>query len=134
MNDVNKKCIIPADRGCIYEFIETDGTVKNYVLVISSNIRSMDKLISILMLGDSKSGFDVIPIDLMGSIKYVHCGLVTYAARARLGKKIGMVNMDVMGIIDNEIRRNLGIENTDMVSYKSLYEDLINKITSKETV
>lgn len=111
-----------AIRGTIYQFLSKEGTSDRNVLVISSNSRSTDKLISILMLGDIENGADTIEV-MEG--KYVHCGLVTYCARGRLGEEVATLPEAIMNEVDKGIMSQLGIDNTD---YKKLYEDVLNKI------
>ena len=96
-----------AERGCIYEFIEKDGTVKNEVLVVSSNARSMDKMISIIMIGDSPAGHDVVPVEYNGKNRYVHSELVTYTNRARLGNKLCKISDDLLDKITKVMIRGL---------------------------
>lgn len=125
---IEDKYLNPADRGCVYDFIEKNGTVKNKVIVVSSNGRAFDKLISVLMLGDSPAGYDVVPVKICGKKYYVHCGMVTYTARAQLGIKLGRVADSVMADIDAQIARNLGIEE-EAYMYKRLYNELLDKVT-----
>ena len=99
-----------ARRGYIFEFIEKDGSHKNDVLVVSSDGRAYDKLISIIMLGDNPSGYDVVKVKYDGRVRYVHRELVTYCARARLGKCICKVSDKVMADIDAGLARGLGLD------------------------
>ena len=102
-----------ADRGAVYEFIERDNTVKNMVLVVSNQMRCEDNLCSILMLGTKYTGYDCVPITINEQNYYVHCGLVTYAKRSRLGKKIETLSAIKMRKIDLNIANNLGLEHLD---------------------
>lgn len=120
--------IKPAERGKIYDFIESDGTIRNKVLVVSSNGRALDKMISILMIGDNPAGYDIVPIFLDNKYRYVHCGMVTYAKRCRLGDEVAKVPDYVMEAIDEQICRNLGLDD-DLWVYKHLYEELLDKVT-----
>lgn len=98
-----------ARRGWIYEFIEKDGSHKNDVLVVSSDGRAYDKIISIIMIGDNPAGYDVVPIKYQGKTRYVHRELVTYCARARLGKNICKLSDKTMDDIDLGLTRGLGL-------------------------
>ena len=98
-----------AHRGCIYEFIEKSGEHKNDVLVVSSEGRSHDKLVSIIMIGDDPSGYDVVAINYNGCERYVHRELVTYCHRKRLGKCIAKVDKNTMIDIDLGLTRGLGL-------------------------
>lgn len=114
-----------AYRGKIYQFLSKEGTESDRkVLVISSDNRSTDKLVSILMLGDIESGADTIEV-MEG--KYVHCGLVTYCERRRLGEEFGTLPTPIMEEIDKGIRSQLGMDSTD---YKKLYEDLLHQLVN----
>lgn len=123
-----------ADRGSIYEFIESDGTVKNRVLVVSDQSRSRENIISALRLSPAKEGRDTIMVDYdskTGCYWYVHCGCVSYVYRNRLGRKTGEVLETTMKEIDVLMREQLGLTE-DKVTYKELYENLLNKVMSKE--
>lgn len=110
-NDVEMFYNAPvARRGYIFEFLEKDGSHKNDVLVVSSDGRAYDKLISIIMLGDNPSGYDVVKVKYDGRVRYVHRELVTYANRARLGKCICKVSDKVMADIDAGLARGLGLD------------------------
>lgn len=116
-----------AERGCIYEFIEKDGTHKNDVLVVSSNSRATDKIISILMLRDGLNGNDVVRIRYNNRDRVVHCGCVTFVDRSRLGGKLAKVSDKVMDDISLFMASQLGIDKDGKV-YKALYEDLLNRV------
>ena len=100
-----------ANRGYIYEFIEKDGTYKNDVLVVSSEGRSHDKMVSIIMIGDNPSGYDIVPVNYNGKKRYVHRELVTYCWRGKLGKPICKVSDKTMAQIDEGLLRGLGLDN-----------------------
>lgn len=101
--------LVPAERGYIYEFIEKDGTHKNDILVISSEGRKYDKIISILMLSDNPAGYDVVSVKYNGRKRFVHRELVTYCRRDRLGKKLCKVSDKVIREIEDGIIRGLGL-------------------------
>lgn len=124
-----------ANRGCVYEFLEKDGQIKNYVLVISGQQRATDKLITILMLGDSPAGADVVKIDFKGESKYIHCGMMTYCARVKLGHCVMTLDDYLMNRIDKELAKQLGLVADDS-HYKELYDNLLDKIVAgyKETL
>lgn len=96
-----------AERGCIYEFKEKDGTIKNDVLVVSSNARSMDKMISIIMIGDNPAGHDIVPVKYNNRERYIHSELVTYTVRSRLGKKICKIPDKSMNMVTKSMLRGL---------------------------
>lgn len=99
-----------ARRGYIYEFLEKDGTHKNDVLVVSSEGRAYDRIISIIMLGDNPAGYDVVEIKYNNAKRYAHRELVTYCARARLGKCICKASDKAMNDIDVGLARGLGLD------------------------
>jgi hypothetical protein len=99
-----------ANRGYIYEFLEKDGTHKNDVLVVSSEGRSHDKMVNIIMIGDNPSGYDIVPVNYNGQKRFVHRELVTYCWRGRLGKAIAKVSDKTMEQIDEGLLRGLGLK------------------------
>lgn len=127
-NKVLNRYLNPATRGAIYEFLEKDGTTRNFVLVVSSQTRATDKIISVLMLGDSPAGYDIVEIPFMGTIRYVHCGMITYCGRTRLGRKMDIVDPETMRKIDTQLAKDLGITISDDSIYKDLYENLIDRL------
>lgn len=98
-----------ARRGWVYEFLEKDGTHKNDVLIVSSDGRAYDKIVSIIMIGDDPSGYDVVPIKYSRITRYVHRELVTYCRRDRLGKSICKISDKTMTDIDLGLVRGLGL-------------------------
>lgn len=127
-NTVLNRYLNPATRGAIYEFLEKDGTTRNFVLVVSSQARATDKIISVLMLGDSPAGFDIVEIPFMDTTRYVHCGMVTYCGRTRLGRKMDIVDPEIMRKIDAQLAKDLGIPISDDSFYKDLYENLVDRL------
>ena len=123
---------IEAKRGSIYTFCDACGNpTGNYVLVISDDSRSRDKYVSILMFGDSDLGPDVISYEIRPQIvKYLHCGMVSYTSRDKLGKCVGQLESDDMQKVDQMILRQLGL--VERVDYKVLYEELINKLIANK--
>lgn len=120
------KYLNPADRGYIYEFLESDGTCNDkYCLVVSSQKRAYDNIISILMLGDSRAGLDVVKCNFQGLTKYVHCGLVTYLKRERLGKRVCPFPKKSMDTVDLLMANELGLDREKELIYKSLYEEIL---------
>lgn len=114
-----------AVRGRIFQFLEKDGTSTKTCLVISADTRQTDKLISILMLGTKDSG-DAIPV---GDGSFVHCGLVTYCDRKRLGDPIAEVDEQSMAMIEDGIRLALGLK--PEIDYETMYNNLLAKITER---
>ena len=120
----------PAERGQIREFIEKDETIKNCVLVVSSNERKYDKIVSIIMLRAIPTGSDTVRIPSDdGGTYYASCGLVTYVHRSRLGAVKALLTEEKMAEIDERIADNLGIK--EDTPYKELYENLLEKVVSR---
>lgn len=118
-----------AERGCIYDFIEADGTVKNQVLVVSSDRRSRDRMVSIMMIGDAGMGYDVVTVNYNGQKRFVHCGLATYCARNRLGRKVCKVSVKTMEAVDMTLACELGLIPERAMVYKEMYEALLDRVT-----
>lgn len=120
---------ITMDRGNIHEFLEKDGTVNGRALVVSAQNRCRDNIVNILKLSPVGNGPDAVTVAYNSRDKawwYVHCGCVSYAYRDRLGVKVGSVSEDTMATVDERIKDQLGLKET--VSYKKLYEDMMEKI------
>lgn len=119
-----------AERGYIYEWSNPDNVnaKNNYCVVVSSNDRSLDNLVSILFISTFRnSGKDVIAFKLNGETKCVHADLVTYTARKFLVRKVGKVSKDVMSKIDLRLAQSFGLHREDMI-YEKLYKDLLENI------
>ena len=118
-----------AETGTIYEFFEADGTVKNMVLVLQNEKRAEENLVSVLMLGTKKGGSDTVPIKLPDNTYYVHCGLITYCRRERLGEIVDYVDNALLTRIKNGVAWQLGLS-ANNIDYKKLYEQLLEKVTN----
>ncbi len=119
-----------AERGCIYEFLEKDGSSKNMMLVIGNNRRQMETLVSVLMLNTTDKGNDAVGIWIEEEMYVVHCGLVTYCSRSRLGRKVTKISDARMELIDNGVKYQLGLTE-EREDYKTLYENLLDKVVGK---
>lgn len=126
--------IIKATKKSIYRFVNGQDTEK-YILAISDDYRCMDKIISILMLGDSPIGRDVVQIDGNFGSKFVHCEMVTYCKRDQIGEKVGEISDELMEKIEDKIIRGLGILKTvraEKTFYEIAYNNLLNKVVSNQ--
>lgn len=123
----NQKKVQIAERGGVFEFMEKDGSVKNMVLVVSSNSRKTDKRVSTVMLGDSNLGSDVVMVEVDGHFKFVHCGMISYSMRNRLGNKICQLSDDKMKEIDLCILEQYGLNYIldQAKMYERMYSDLV---------
>jgi mRNA-degrading endonuclease toxin of MazEF toxin-antitoxin module len=129
---------VVAKRGHIYEFDDGKSTDKRYVVIISADFRSTDKMVSTLMLGDSHIGHDVVPIDVqsLGCTKYLHCGMVTYTKRDILGNDIGELSAEKMKEVEDRICEELDLrQDVQMTAnfYEKAYEDLLAKVLDETT-
>lgn len=121
---MENKSIQTAKRGMIYDFYESDlHTIKNKVLVVSSEKRCEDNIISVIMLGTKYTGYDCVPIKVQDQELYARCGLVTYTKRSRLGDPCWLIDADLMERIDMNIINNLGLGY--LTEYKQKYEALL---------
>jgi hypothetical protein len=128
MIDFNEKTLMVAERGCIYDFVESDGTIKNQVLVVSSPRRARDRMVSILMIGDAGMGYDVVTVNYNGQKRFVHCGLTTYCARNRLGRKVCQVSAKTMEAVDMTMASEMGLIPERAMVYKEMYEALLDRV------
>lgn len=123
-----------AKRGYIYKWREGMPDERN-VLVIGSNIRGNERLISVLMFGDSPAGKDVVRIenDLLGDNCYLHCGMVTYVNRLEMAENpFGKINSKKAAQIDRQLCIRFGITNEDVLAelrfYKRKFNELIEQV------
>lgn len=119
-----------AVRGHVYDFIETDGSIKNRVLVVSSNRRMKDNIVSVIMLRNRSYGNEVTDILVEDRGWFVDGCMVTFCRRDRLGKDYGAIKASKLKDITKGIARALDIEVAD-VNYKELYEDLLDKVMER---
>lgn len=115
----------PAERGWVYEFIESNGKIKNNVLVISDNSRKLDAICSIIMLTNKPNLYSV-KMERNGELFYINSGMVTFAKRARLGKPLYKLDDETMDKVDSAVCTNLGFG--EMAKYKIMYETLSNNL------
>ena len=136
----------PVERGGIYQFLEKDGSCKKYAIVVSADYRKSDRFISIITLtnpDETKDNFrrDSIGITTPMGDFTIHCGMVTYLRRDRLGNmvfKVGkktrsrintMISFE-LGITDRPGNYDLDIDNKEP-DYKLLYNQLLSKIAKE---
>lgn len=123
--------VAEAKRGYIYEFSNGNVASNKYMLVVANKYRAHDRMISIILLGDSNTGHDVVPINLreIGQ-KYLHCGMLSYVKREFLIKEVCKVPDDIMQRVEDTICRELDLREDIKVErdfYKQAYEDIINR-------
>lgn len=106
---------IRAERGKIYPFRAPKDTHDKLVLVVSSDIRSADNLISIMFVDEYdkyKCKYDnsVITFMYKGVKRCVNCDLITYTRREYiLGAAIAKMPDTSMKLIDSKILEGLGM-------------------------
>ena len=133
---VNNNVTIEARRGHLFEFDDGKNPAKRYVLVVSCDSRCTDKLVNVIMLGDSNKGRDVVKVTNSNfeSDKYVHCGMITYTKRDYLIKEVGVVDAETMAEIDAVISREFAIMedvSTKAEFYERSYRELLDKCIDK---
>ena len=124
-----------AKRGFIYEFDDKKNDYKRYVLVVSNNNRASDRMVSVIMFGDSTLGHDVVKVEHegIGGVKYLHCGMLTYTKREYLVNEIGAISPEEMYNVEHTICQELSLRETvvaEMKFYKKSYEDLLAMVVS----
>lgn len=120
-----------AKKGNIFEFIDVNPAVHDngfpkFALIVGSDSRCQDNVVSTIMLSTSYAGRDAIPVgefDGFGTL-YAKCGKVTFCRRVQLGEYIKTVNAHTMRQIDEKIVENLGLNEViaDMPVKKVEYE------------
>ncbi len=133
---VNNNVIIKALRGHLFEFDDGKNPAKRYVLVVSSDARCTDKLVNVIMLGDSNRGRDIVKITNPNfeSDKYVHCGMITYTKRDYLVREVGSVSSETMREVDKVISREFSImEDVSAKAnfYENAYKELLDRCVDK---
>lgn len=135
--------------GKIYRFDDGKSTRSRYVLVVSNNKRSTDKLVNILFLSTSSFRYDSVEIPFIDpengqSVSmYVNCGLMTYTPRANLVEAVGTISPTLMRKISKNICKQvnpvdqqydeLTAAKKEAEAYKKVYKTLLDKVIgSKE--
>ena len=119
-----------AHRGWIYKFNDTEGNdLKRYALVVSSEERKYDNVVSIILLSDNRCyQGDEVKIRVNGIDYYAHCGNVTYCKRYQLGTKVGICEPIIMMRIDAKIPGQLGLDASERQDFETLYYDLLKTL------
>jgi hypothetical protein len=129
----------PAERRGIYEYTNAGGTYSGYVIIVGGNHREYDKYVSGISLSacevDSGAHGDELGIRLPdGREFWVHCGMVTYFRRDRLGELVHKVSKQTMRRINEGIKMELGLSQKLEImpsadpDYEKMYKDLIKTI------
>lgn len=131
---MNKDTLI-AKRGYIYEFeTKTPYNSKVFALVVSSDARSADNIVNVILLSDTympeciEIRNNMFPTESL----YCNCGKVTHTERNRLVKEICKISDKKMEKIDITLSRCLGLNPellaTENKVYKELYNGLLEKV------
>lgn len=122
-------------RGYIYEFEpKTDCENKLFALAVSSDGRSADNVVSVIILSKiySFGCVEIVNNQFPESVLYCNCGKVTHAERYRLKREISKVSDRKMEKIDRAIASALGINPMMMEAenkvYKELYQELLERV------
>lgn len=129
------------ERRGIYEYENASGTYNGLCLVVAGNHRQWDKYVSGISLSpcdtDTGKHSDEIGLRLPdGREFWVHCGMVTYFRRDRLGEMVHKISKGTMGRINEKMKQELGLSPKleimpdDEPDYEKLYKDLIRTIAS----
>lgn len=138
MTDNNLVYKVQAKRGWLYLFRDEKAEYKDkYVVVVSNNNRQTDKLVSILVLGDSNAGSDVVPVKVPGiGTMYAHTGMVTYIGRDKLTTEISQISKKTMDTIDTYLISQYGlipaVKLAEYNLYKGLYNELLDRFVPND--
>jgi mRNA-degrading endonuclease toxin of MazEF toxin-antitoxin module len=94
-------------RGEIYEYMSAKGEYRT-ALVVGSNDRANDRVISVLLLSEEQRGNYTVPV-VCGQMMYTHCDMVSYAFEDRLGNYVRTATDAEMEAVDNMIADALGL-------------------------
>lgn len=123
-----------AKRGYLYLFHDRNAQwTDKYVVVVSSDNRASDKMVSIIVLGDNRAGVDVVPVNIPNvGTKYAHCGMITYIQRQKLTEEICELPEATMDKIDEQLLVQLGLQDKHLVAecnfYEKAYKDLLKQM------
>lgn len=129
---------LQAKRGWLYRWHDDKAEYKDkYVVIVSAESRETDGIISMIVLGDSSAGNDVVPVKVPNlRTMYAHCGTVTYLAREKLTEEICQISKKTMKDINKQMLWQYGlVEESKIVEYnhyKEEYNNLIEKLLNGE--
>ena len=96
-------------RGEIYEYELTNGHGAKYALVVSSDERSTDRVVSVVILNEKAYGNNAASV-VAHSLMYADCNRVTFAVADRIGSYVRTATVEEMKEIDQALLNALGIE------------------------
>lgn len=115
-------------RRGIYEILDKHmNRTGRYALVIIGSHRNSDNYVSIIKLNstsmDSGNHGDEVGIQIPdGQEFWVHCGMITYISRNRLGERLHYLSKNAMRRINKGIEEELGLINK-FGTYKDSIDD-----------
>ena len=133
------------NRREIYEYTNATGTYSGLCVIVSASHRERDKYVSAIALSpcDRDEGLhnDEVGITLPDNRRFwVHCGMVTYMRRDRLGELVHKISKQTMNRIGEGIKQELGLSSkteiieSDEPDYEKMYHDLIKTIAGWSTM
>lgn len=139
---------VPAERRCVYEYLENDGTrgdKERFVLILSNNDRKRSKMVSVLFvvpeedIGEHLSD-DCVDIPIGDNrVGVVRCNYVTYIKRSRLGRKTYKVSKHTMKKVNYGVKIALSLENNEHrdevilgPDYEALYKQLVRQLSEAQ--
>lgn len=119
-------------KGHIYKFDNGHIDGFRYVLVVGSEHRAADKMVSILMLGDTGIGHDVVKLSVPEHKIpfFVHCGMVTYTRREFLLEEVCEIPEEKMNKIERIMANELDLL-AGVVEKARFYENAYNEVLDK---
>ena len=137
-----------AERRCVYEYLENDGTRGNkerFVLVLSNNDRKRAKMVSVLFVSPEEDVGEHLSDDCVdipigdNRVGVVKCNYVTYIKRSRLGRKTYKVSKHTMKKVNYGIKIALSLENDEHrdevilgPDYETLYKQLVRQLSEAQ--
>lgn len=126
--------VTEARRGHIYRFEDGKNPYERFVVVLSNNTRATDKMVSVIMFGDSPLGHDVVKVESEAfGVKYLHCGMLTYTKREFLVEEVGKISSEELSDIEKTVCRELSLREdvvAELKFYKEAYKDLLDKLVN----
>lgn len=117
-------------RGEIYEYELTNGQGTKYALVVSSDERSTDRVVSVVILNEKAYGNNAASV-VAHSLMYADCNRVTFAVADRIGSYVRTATAEEMREIDRALINALGIDRIEMPKPGGIEEEL-NRIIDEQ--
>lgn len=122
-------------RGEIFEYNMKNGEIR-YALIISSDERRADRVLTVVMLADEPKGRITVPV-VCKTQMYADCCMISYAFRDGFGNYVRSATEQEMHEIDLSILEALGFDVSEGVEYKAsgkpMIDELVDSMTNKLT-